>query len=79
MHVLLLPAILVGLFTVHIVLVALQKHTQFPGPGRTNENVVGYPVMPVYAAKAGEFFFIVFGVIALMSALVTINPIWYGP
>jgi len=79
-HVLLLPAILVGLFTAHIVLVAVQKHTQYPGPGRTNENVVGFPVMPVYAAKAGGFFFIVFGVVALMSALVTINPIWaYGP
>jgi ubiquinol-cytochrome c reductase cytochrome b subunit len=79
-HVLLLPAILVGLFTAHIVLVAVQKHTQFPGPGRTNENVVGFPVMPVYAAKAGGFFFIVFGGIALISALVTINPIWaYGP
>ncbi|MDF2143658.1 ubiquinol-cytochrome c reductase cytochrome b subunit [Knoellia sp. p5-6-4] len=79
-HVLLLPAILVGLFTAHIVLVAVQKHTQFPGPGRTNENVVGFPVMPVYAAKAGGFFFIVFGVVALISALVTINPIWaYGP
>ncbi len=79
-HVLLLPAVLVGLFTAHIVLVALQKHTQFPGPGRTNDNVVGYPVMPVYAAKAGGFFFIVFGIIALISALVTINPIWaYGP
>ncbi|GAA4123398.1 cytochrome bc complex cytochrome b subunit [Knoellia locipacati] len=79
-HVLLLPAILVGLFTAHIVLVAVQKHTQFPGPGRTNDNVVGYRVMPVYAAKAGGFFFIVFGVIALISALFTINPIWaYGP
>jgi ubiquinol-cytochrome c reductase cytochrome b subunit len=79
-HVLLLPAILVGLFTAHVVLVAVQKHTQFPGPGRTNENVVGFPVMPVYAAKAGGFFFIVFGVVALISALVTINPIWaYGP
>ncbi len=79
-HVLLLPAILVTLFTVHIVLVAVHKHTQYPGPGKTNDNVVGYPVMPVYAAKAGGFFFIVFGVTALMSALVTINPIWaYGP
>ncbi len=79
-HVLLLPAILVGLFTAHVVLVAVQKHTQYPGPGRTNENVVGFPVMPVYAAKAGGFFFIVFGIIALISALVTINPIWaYGP
>ncbi|GAB3436354.1 cytochrome bc complex cytochrome b subunit [Phycicoccus ginsengisoli] len=79
-HVLLLPAILVGLFTAHIGLVFVHKHTQYPGPGRTNDNVVGYPVMPVYAAKAGGFFFIVFGVIALISALVTINPIWaYGP
>ncbi len=79
-HVLLLPAILVGLFTAHIGLVFVQKHTQFPGPGRTNDNVVGFPVMPVYAAKAGGFFFIVFGVLALISALVTINPIWaYGP
>ena len=79
-HVLLLPAILVGLFTAHIGLVFVHKHTQFPGPGRTNDNVVGFPVMPVYAAKAGGFFFIVFGVISLISGLVTINPIWaYGP
>ncbi|WP_407068221.1 cytochrome bc complex cytochrome b subunit [Lapillicoccus sp.] len=80
LHVLLIPAILVGLFTAHIVLVFVHKHTQYPGPGRTNSNVVGYPLMPVYIAKAGGFFFLVFGVTALISALVTINPIWaYGP
>ncbi|MGW5238048.1 cytochrome bc1 complex cytochrome b subunit [Monashia sp. NPDC004114] len=80
LHVLLIPAILVGLFTAHILLVFVHKHTQYPGPGRTNRNVVGYPFMPVYIAKAGGFFFIVFGVIALISAVVTINPIWaYGP
>ena len=57
----------------------VQKHTQYPGPGRTNDNVVGYPLFPVYVAKAGGFFFIVFGVTALMGALFTINPIWvYG-
>lgn len=79
-HILLLPAALVGLFTAHILLVFLQKHTQFPGPGRTNNNVVGYPFMPVYIAKAGGFFFIVFGVIALISAVVSINAVWtYGP
>ncbi|EWT04329.1 Ubiquinol-cytochrome c reductase cytochrome b subunit [Intrasporangium chromatireducens Q5-1] len=79
-HILLLPAALVGLFTAHILLVFLQKHTQFPGPGRTNNNVVGYPFMPVYIAKAGGFFFIVFGVIALISAVVSINSVWtYGP
>jgi len=75
-HILLLPALLIALFTVHIVLVALQKHTQYPGPGKTNDNVVGFPVMPVYAAKAGGFFFIVFGGIALISALVQINAVW---
>ncbi len=79
-HILLIPAILVGLFTAHILLVLIHKHTQYPGPGRTENNVVGYPLMPVYMAKAGGFFFMVFGVIALISALVTINPIWaYGP
>jgi ubiquinol-cytochrome c reductase cytochrome b subunit len=79
-HVLLLPAVIIGLFTVHIVLVAVHKHTQYPGPGKTNDNVVGYPFMPVYLAKSGGFFFIVFGITALMAALVTINPIWlYGP
>ncbi|PID96345.1 MAG: ubiquinol-cytochrome c reductase cytochrome b subunit [Actinomycetales bacterium] len=80
LHVLLLPALLIGLFTAHILLVMVHKHTQFPGPGRTDENVVGFPLMPVYAAKAGGFFFIVFGALALISAVVTINPIWgYGP
>jgi ubiquinol-cytochrome c reductase cytochrome b subunit len=79
-HVLLLPAAIIGLFTAHIVLVAVHKHTQYPGPGKTNDNVVGYPFMPVYLAKTSGFLFITFGVTALMAALVTINPIWlYGP
>ena len=37
-------------------------------------------MLPVYAAKAGGFFFIVFGVTALMGGLMSINPVWrYGP
>jgi ubiquinol-cytochrome c reductase cytochrome b subunit len=79
-HVLLLPAIMLGLITFHLILVVVHKHTQYPGPGRTNDNVVGFPLFPIYTAKAGGFFFIVFGVTSLMSALFTINPIWlYGP
>ncbi len=78
-HVLLLPGIFLALITAHLILLVVQKHTQYPGPGRTNENVVGYPLFPVYMAKAGGFFFIVFGITALMGALFTINPIWaYG-
>ena len=79
-HVLLLPGIFLALITVHLMLVWYQKHTQYPGPGRTEKNVVGYPLMPVYMAKAGGFFFIVFGVIAFLGAVASINPIWlYGP
>jgi ubiquinol-cytochrome c reductase cytochrome b subunit len=79
-HVLLLPGIFLALITVHLMLVWYQKHTQYPGPGRTEKNVVGYPLMPVYMAKAGGFFFIVFGITALLGAVASINPIWlYGP
>ena len=79
-HILLVPGLILALITVHLMMVWTQKHTQFPGPGRTNNNVVGYPLMPIYMAKAGGFFFVVFGVIILISGLVTINPIWiFGP
>ena len=79
-HILLVPGLILALLTAHLIMVWYQKHTQFPGPGRTNENVVGYRLMPIYMAKAGGFFFVVFGVITLISGLVTINPIWlYGP
>ncbi|MGN6576522.1 MAG: cytochrome bc1 complex cytochrome b subunit [Nocardioides sp.] len=79
-HILLLPGIFLALIGAHMLLLVYQKHTQWPGAGRTEQNVVGYPMLPVYAAKAGGFFFIVFGVTALMGALLTINPVWkYGP
>ncbi|MGD8196110.1 cytochrome b [Herbiconiux sp. P18] len=80
LHILLLPAVLVAFLALHLVFVVVHKHTQFAGPGRTEKNVIGYPILPVYAAKAGGFFFLVFGVIALMASFFTINPIWnYGP
>ena len=62
-HVLLIPAILLALIGAHLALVVRQKHTQFPGPGRTEDTVSGERVFPIYAAKAGGFFFIVFGVL----------------
>ena len=68
-HVLLLPGIFLALITAHLMLVWYQKRTQYPGPGRTEKNVVGYPLMPIYMAKAGGFFFIVFGITALLGAV----------
>ncbi|MGJ9402017.1 cytochrome bc1 complex cytochrome b subunit [Arthrobacter sp. KK5.5] len=80
MHIMLVPALILLMVAIHLFMVVVHKHTQYPGPGRTNDNVVGFPVGPVYAAKAGGFFFIVFGIVAFISGLFTINPIWnYGP
>jgi ubiquinol-cytochrome c reductase cytochrome b subunit len=79
-HILLVPGLLLALISAHMILLFYQKHTQWAGPGRTNENVVGLPLLPVYTAKAGGFFFVIFGIIAFLGGLVTINPIWsYGP
>jgi ubiquinol-cytochrome c reductase cytochrome b subunit len=80
LHILLVPALILIFIAIHLFMVVIHKHTHYSGPGRTDENVVGYPLMPVYVAKAGGFFFIVFGVVMLISATFTINPIWnYGP
>jgi ubiquinol-cytochrome c reductase cytochrome b subunit len=79
-HVLLIPGILLGLVAAHMLLLVYHKHTQWPGPGRKETNVVGFPMLPVYAAKAGGFFFVTFGVTAVMGAILSINPVWkFGP
>ena len=79
-HILLIPGIIAALLTVHLILVFYHKHTQFRGPGRTEGNVVGEPLLPNYVAKAGGFFFLVFGVLALLAGIAQINPVWmYGP
>ncbi|MDQ6650121.1 MAG: ubiquinol-cytochrome c reductase cytochrome b subunit [Actinomycetota bacterium] len=79
-HILLIPGIILALITAHMMILWHQKHTDFPGPGRTENNVVGSRMFPTYAAKGGGFFFIVFGVLTALGGLAQINPIWlYGP
>ena len=79
-HVLVLPGIILALIAVHLGLVWYQKHTQFPGPGRTENNVVGVRILPQFAAKGGAFFAVVGGVLALIAGLFQINGIWHlGP
>ncbi len=79
-HILLIPGAILAMITAHLIMVVYHKHTQYPGPGRTENNVVGYPLLPVYTAKAGGFFFVVFGISVLLSAVATINPVWlFGP
>ncbi|AVH21288.1 cytochrome b [Nocardia cyriacigeorgica] len=79
-HVLLFPGIMLALIAAHIAIVWYQKHTQFPGPGRSEKNVVGARIVPVFAADQGAFFAFTLGVVGLMGGLLQINPIWnLGP
>ena len=80
LHVLVIPALLLALITAHLILMVWQKHTQMPGKGRTNHNVIGAPMYPNFMAKTGAFFFFTFAVLALLATVAQINPIWlYGP
>ena len=80
LHILLFPGIILALIGAHLALVWYQKHTQFPGPGRTERNVVGVRIMPVFAAKGGAMFAMTTGVLALMAGVFQINPVWVlGP
>jgi ubiquinol-cytochrome c reductase cytochrome b subunit len=80
MHIMIIPALIAGALTVHLALLWRQKHTQFPGPGREERNVVGSPLWPNFALKSTGLALTVFAVIAAMGGLFQINAVWlYGP
>ncbi|GII76047.1 cytochrome bc1 complex cytochrome b subunit [Sphaerisporangium rufum] len=79
-HILLIPGLLLALISAHLILMWVQKHTQMPGKGRTESNVVGAPFYPSFMLKSGAYFLFTFGVLALLGTFAQINPIWlFGP
>ncbi len=79
-HVLIVPGAIVALLSIHLAILWRQKHTQFPGKGRTDGNVVGSRLWPTYALRSAGLFCIVVAVLGVLGGLVQINPIWlYGP
>jgi ubiquinol-cytochrome c reductase cytochrome b subunit len=79
-HIFIIPLLILGLLGAHLGLVWRQKHTQFPGPGRTEDNVVGERMWPTYMTKSMALFFGTAAVCAALGGLVQINPVWlYGP
>ncbi|MFC4019133.1 cytochrome bc complex cytochrome b subunit [Micromonospora sp. GCM10011542] len=79
-HVLLVPAILVALVSLHMGILVRQKHSQFPGPGRTEHNVVGSRLWPSYTLRTLALFAWVLAVLFALGGLIQINPVWlYGP
>ncbi|WP_399894329.1 cytochrome bc complex cytochrome b subunit [Streptomyces sp. BBFR51] len=78
-HTLVIPALMAALIIALVVLSLRHRPAQYPGPGRTNKNVVGIPAQ-VYLVKSAGFFFLVCGVIFFVAAVAQINPVWeYGP
>jgi ubiquinol-cytochrome c reductase cytochrome b subunit len=79
-HILLVPALIAALIALHMIILVKQKHSQFPGPGRTDTNVVGSRLWPGYAVRSIGLFAAVFSACLFLGGLVQINPIWlWGP
>jgi ubiquinol-cytochrome c reductase cytochrome b subunit len=79
-HVFLIPALLATLIAIHLAIIVIQRHSQFRGPGRREDNVVGTPMWPGYALRSLGLFAAVGAVLVLMGGLIQINPIWlWGP
>jgi ubiquinol-cytochrome c reductase cytochrome b subunit len=79
-HVFVIPALLAGLIAVHLAIIMIQRHSQFRGPGRREDNVVGTPMWPGYALRSLGLFVAVAAVLVLMGGLIQINPVWlWGP
>ncbi|MFO7250193.1 MAG: ubiquinol-cytochrome c reductase cytochrome b subunit [Actinomycetes bacterium] len=80
LHILIIPGILLALISAHMIIMWVQKHTQMPGKGRTETNVVGAPFFPAFMVKSGAYFMFTFAVLAGLGTFAQINPIWlYGP
>jgi ubiquinol-cytochrome c reductase cytochrome b subunit len=80
LHVLIVPVLLATLIAVHMAIIARQHHSQFPGPGRTQRNVVGTPMWPAYALRSLGLLCAVAAVLVLLGGLIQINPVWeWGP
>jgi ubiquinol-cytochrome c reductase cytochrome b subunit len=80
LHVAIFPVLLIALVVLRGVAAWRHGPPQFPGRDRTERNVVGIPLLPNAAARAGGLFLMVTALLLLVAATVTVSPIWlYGP
>lgn len=79
-HIFLIPALLSVLIAVHVAVIWRQKHTNYPGKGRSDELIVGSRLWPTYTLKSMALLLAVFALVAALGAWAQIDPIWvYGP
>jgi cytochrome b-561 len=85
MHVMLIPATLIGLISTHFLILVKQKHTE----PRSNKNrkeaqggrrLIGIPIWPEQGVISLSFFLFLLSVVVLMAVYIPLNPIEiYGP
>jgi ubiquinol-cytochrome c reductase cytochrome b subunit len=79
-HVFLLPAAIATLIATHLLTIIRTHHSQFPGPLRSEDNVVGTPMWPGYALRSLGLALAVAAVLIALGGLIQVNPIWqWGP
>jgi cytochrome b-561 len=84
-HVMLIPLIIAGLIGIHMVLLVQQKHTESPANEKLPEaeggqKLIGIPLWPHQVLSSLTFFFILAGLVILISTYIPINPVeQFGP
>ena len=74
LHIVVFPGALLVLVALRAIAAWRHGPPQFPGRGRTPENVVGVALIPTAATRAGGLFLVVTGLLLLISATVTVSP-----
>src|SRR5216684_5070283 len=81
-HVVVIPLTIVGVMSLHLLLVLKQKHSM-PGYARKlaePDNVLGISLWPYHALLAGQLVFLMLGGLSLLAAFVPVHPLTaYGP
>jgi cytochrome b-561 len=84
-HVMLIPLVIAGLIGLHMVILVQQKHTERPGNQKLPEaeggkKLIGIPLWPHQVLFSLTFFFILTGLVILVSTYIPINPVAvFGP
>ena len=85
MHVMLIPATLIGLISTHFLILVKQKHTE-PRSNKDRKEaqggrrLIGIPIWPEQGVISLSFFLFLISVVVLMAAYIPLNPIEiYGP
>jgi ubiquinol-cytochrome c reductase cytochrome b subunit len=71
---------MIGGITVHLGILWVQKHTQYPGGRARETNVIGRHFWPGQVFRSMGLFFLTAAILAVLGGLAQINPVWvYGP